>query len=132
MSSIWAQLYQAKMVDTEAAWKAVQLHFPEANSYYHDLARQGLAQYYLFRTHQYDAARGPLRELANLGPSNPSLTAFGIAGLVVAEANLGDIDAARNENGRLTSEMRADLQQRYPQLAGVWEDTLRGLDLPPQ
>jgi hypothetical protein len=132
MNSLWAQLYQAKMVDTEAAWMAVQLHFPEADAHYHDLAKQGLAQYYLFRTQEYDPARGPLRDLAQLGPSNPSLAAFGIAGLVVAEAKLGNTPAARDENSRLTSDMRADLQQRSPQLADLLRETLRDLDQPPE
>ena len=129
LSSMWAQLYQAKTVDTKAAWEAVQLHFPEADPYYHNLAKQGLAQYYL-RAADYDDARGPLRDLAQLGSSNPSLAAFGIAGLVVAEANLGNIEAARNENSRLTSDMRANLQQRSPQLAELLDEALRDLESP--
>ena len=131
LNSLWAQLYQAKMVDTKAAWEAVQLHFPQADPYYHNLARQGLAQYYLFRAQDYEAARGPLGDLAQLGSSNPSLAAFGIAGLVVAEAKLGNAEAARNENSRLTSEMRVDLQQRSPQLAELLEEALRELEPPP-
>jgi serine/threonine-protein kinase len=130
LGSEWAQLYQAKIVDTEAAWQAVEVHFPQALPYYHNLAKQGLANYYLFRSQEYEKARGPLRDLAKLGASNPALEAFGIAGLVVAEAKLGNTDAARNENSNLTPDMRTLLQQRSPQLFELLEATLRELNRP--
>ena len=130
LSSVWAQLYQAKTVDTEAAWQAVEVHFPHADSYYHDLARQGLAQYYLFRRQEYAKAIEPLNKLADLGETNPPLEAYGIAGLVVAQAKLGNIEQARNENSRLSSEMRALVQERAPQLFDLLEQSLRDLEPP--
>jgi serine/threonine-protein kinase len=132
LGSVWAQLYQAKTVDTEAAWQAVQTNFPQADRYYHDLARQGLANYYLFRNQgeeEYEKALGPLRELAKLR-DNPALEAFGIAGLVVAEAKLGNIDAARNENSRLDTPMRTMLEERSPRLYDALQATLNDLDRP--
>ena len=130
LDSVWAQLYQAKTVDTEAAWDAVQLHFPQADPYFHNLARQGLANYFLFRSQEYDQAIGPLRDLAALGDSNRSLEAFGIAGLVVAEAKLGNIAQARNENSRLDSPMRTMLEDRSPRLYDALEQTLADLERP--
>jgi serine/threonine-protein kinase len=128
--SVWAQLYQAKTVDTEAAWKAVQLHFPQADALFHDLAKQGLANYYLFRSQEYDKAIRPLHDLASLGDSNPALQTFGIAGLVVAEAQLGNIDEARNENSRLNSQMRTTLEERSPRLYEALEAALDDLNPP--
>ena len=132
LNSVWAQLYQAKTVDTEAAWGAVRLHFPDADPYFHNLARQGLANFYLFRSQEYDKAIGPLRDLTALGDSNRALEAFGIAGLVVAEAKLGNIEQARNENGRLDSPMRAMLEERSPQLYEALDQTLADLERPGQ
>jgi serine/threonine-protein kinase len=128
MGSVWAQLYQAKMVDTEAAWEAVQRNFPQADGHFHELARQGLASFYLFRSQAYDKAIEPLRDLAGLGKSNASLEAFGIAGLVVVEAKLGNIEQARNENSRLDDSMRALLEERSPQLFDALQTTLDDLD----
>jgi hypothetical protein len=129
LGSVWAQLYQAKTVDTEAAWQAVQLHFPQADPYFHNLARQGLANYYLFRSpDEYEKALRPLHDLANLGESNPGLEAFGIAGLVVAEAKLGNIERARNENSRLDTPMRMMLEERSPRLYDALQATLSELD----
>jgi serine/threonine-protein kinase len=130
LGSVWAQLYQAKTVDTEAAWQAIELHFPEADRYFHNLARQGLANYYLFRSQQYDKAVGPLRDLAGLGDTNPALEAFGIAGLVVAQAKLENIEQARNENSRLDSPMRTMLEERSPRLYEALEQTLADLERP--
>jgi hypothetical protein len=127
---VWAQLYQAKRVDTEAGWRAVEQYFPQTDVYYHNLAKQGLANYYLFRTQEYEKALGPLRDLTKLGASNPALEAFGIAGLAVAEGKLGNLAAAREENGKLTSSMRSLLQERSPQLYEQLEETLADLDRP--
>jgi hypothetical protein len=120
------------MVDTEAAWQAVEAHFPDADSYYHDLARRGLADYYLFRGRepQYEKALEPLGKLADLGATNPPLEAYGIAGLVVVQTKLGNIEQARNENSRLSSEMRALVRESAPQLYDLLEQALRELEPP--
>lgn len=129
-SSVWAQLYQAKTVDTEAAWQAVPLHFKEADPYYHNLAKQGLANFYLFRSEQPERALGPLRDLAALGTSHPDLAAFGIAGTVVAETRLGNFERAREENSRLDGSMRATIEERFPQLNEALIAALATLDQP--
>ena len=93
------------------------------------LAQQGLAQYYLFRSQEYEKAIGPLHDLADAGESYPALEAFGIAGLVVAEAKLGDMREARDEMSRL--------EQRHARpvaasVAAIWpvcsRTTLQDLD----
>jgi eukaryotic-like serine/threonine-protein kinase len=127
LESVWAQLYHAKMVDTEAAWRAVGELFPTADDFSKNLAKQGLAQCLLSRG-EYEKALGPLHDLASLGSSHPSLEAFGIAGLVVAEANLNHADAARNEYGRLTAEQRALVRDRAPQLSEMLDTALGRLN----
>jgi hypothetical protein len=126
-SSAWAQLYQAKTVDTAAAWQAVPELFPNADHHLHDLALQGLANFYLFQSQEWDKAIEPLEHLAGLGDLYPELKAFGIAGLVVAEANLGDTEKARNENSRLDSPMRTLLEDRSPRLYEALQTTLENL-----
>jgi len=110
--TVWEQLYHAKQVDTEAAWRAVLAYFPEASVYQQNLAKQGLVYYYI-RTRQYDKAVKPLEELA----AQPDFQAFGIAGLVVVYASRGEDDKAHDENQRLTTEMRSSLGQQAPQMA---------------
>ena len=128
--SVWAQLYHAKMVDTAEAWQAVERHFPDADAYYKNLAKQGLAQFYLFRTQEYQQALGPLRDLADLGDSYPTLHAFGVAGLIVAEAKLGHIQEALRENELLSNEMHSSVTERTPQLAELLDQTLADLGRP--
>jgi eukaryotic-like serine/threonine-protein kinase len=121
---VWKQLIHAKRVNTEDAWIAARDH-PKADRYYHPyLAKEGLAYYYLVRTQQYEKAIGPLQDLANLGETQPAFQAFGIAGLVVAYARLGDVDRAAYENSRLTPDMRTVLKEKSPQMADLLEETL--------
>jgi serine/threonine-protein kinase len=121
--SVWAQLYHAKMVDTELAWKAVGQNFPDVGRYgfHHNLAREGLAYYYLQKVQNYEKALEPLEQLANLSEREQRFRAFGIAGLVVAYANLGADDPAYddlayNENQRLDPAARALLQEQAPRM----------------
>ena len=130
LDSVWAQLYHAKLVDTAEAWQAVDTYFGDADAYYKNLAKQGLAQFYLFRTQQYDLALGPLRELADLGDSSAALHAFGVAGLIVAEAKLGHVEDALRVNDRLSNEMHASVSERTPHLAELLEQTLDELGRP--
>jgi hypothetical protein len=114
------------MVDTEQAWRAVATYFrdPDAYSYYHNLAKQGLAYCYLLRTQEYEKALDPLKELADLGSRQPVFEAFGIAGLVVAHAKLGDDEAAYYENQRLSPDKRATLEEQAPRMADLLNDAL--------
>ncbi len=115
--TVSAQLYQAKDVDTEAAWQAVLTNFPEASAYAHNLAKQGLAYHYINRQ-EYNKAIQPLEELSR----QPNFQAFGIAGLVVAYTGLGDDEQAFEENQRLTTDMRAALEKDSPTMAGMLRD----------
>jgi hypothetical protein len=112
LESVWAQLYHAKQVDTEAAWKAVINKFPDAGLYYHNLAKQGLAYYYI-RTHEFDKAIEPLKDLAAQDDFKP----FGLAGLVVVYTAMGDDKSAYDANEQLTTDMKAPLAKQTPQMA---------------
>jgi len=128
--SVWAQLYHAKRVDTEPAWQAVATHFPDADPYYHNLAKQGLVRYYFFRSREYDRALQPLTELADLGDAQPEFQTFGIAGLVIADAKLGHFDQALQEYSRLSAPMLQQLEQREPALAELLDQTVDQLNGP--
>jgi serine/threonine-protein kinase len=110
LADVWRQLYHAKLVDTEAGWLAAA-HYPDASAYCRGLAKQGLAYYYL-RSHAYQKAIEPLTELAAQADFQP----FGIAGLVVVYANLGEDEKAYDENQRLTVDMRKLLGEQSPQM----------------
>lgn len=114
--SVWAQLYHAKQVDTEAAWRAVITNFPKERIYYHNLAKQGLAYYYIIRTHEFEKAIQPLEDLT----AQPDFQAFGIAGLVVVYTDLHDDEKAYDANERLSAEMRTSLAQQAPQMAELF------------
>jgi serine/threonine-protein kinase len=124
LKDVWRQLYHAKLVDTEEGWRVVIRYFPEASPYCHNLAKQGLAYHYL-HSHEYEKAIEPLQELA--AQSSPDFQAFGIAGLVVAYANLGEDKKAFDENQRLSVEMRTSLGQQSPQMAELLLKTFNEL-----
>ena len=120
--TVWGQLYHAKQVDTEGAWRAVITKFPKASTYCHSLARQGLA-YYFIRVGNYERAIEPLENLA----AQPDFQVFGIAGLVVVYTHQGEDEKAYDENARLTGEMRASLRQNTPQMADLFDKALNKL-----
>ena len=69
------ELYQAKNVDTEAAWQAVMTYFPNASPYYHNLAKQGLV--YHFGKEEYDKA---LKPSLHSSPPSPISTPSALRG----------------------------------------------------
>jgi tRNA A-37 threonylcarbamoyl transferase component Bud32 len=106
------QLYHAKQVDTELAWKRVIENFPDpSNAFYHNLAREGLVYYYI-RTKDFDNALPVLDELSAQREFQP----FAIAGRVVVYTNRGDEEKAAEENQRLGADMRTSLAQQAPQM----------------
>ncbi len=115
--SVWGQLYQAKDVDTETAWRAVNDYFPDAPEYARNLAKQGLA-YHFIHTQEYNKAIKPLQELV----ATPEFHSFAIAGLVVVYVNLGDNYRADEENQRLNSDMRVALEKQSPTMALLLKD----------
>jgi serine/threonine-protein kinase len=121
----WAQLYHAKMVNTDVAWQAVWQNFPDAQPYYHNLAREGLVRYYFFRAGQYDRAIPDLEQLAR--DSQMSFRVFGIAGLAIAHAKLGQFADAERENARLSSSMRGLLEEQAPDLAQLLDEMEQAL-----
>jgi serine/threonine-protein kinase len=118
--NVWRQLYHAKLVDTVAGWQAAA-HHPDASAYCQNLAKQGLAYYYL-HSHEWEKAIEPLQELA--GATLPDFQAFGIAGQVVAYANLGEDEKAYGANQRLSTEMRTSLSKQSPQMYELLNKTL--------
>ncbi len=118
-ADVWAQLYQAKQVDTEAAWRAVIAYFPTAGTYCDNLAKQGLVYHY-FHMQEYDKAIKPLQELA----AQTDFKIFGIAGLVVAYTNLNEDEQAYFENQRLNADMRTTLSQQAPAMAALLSDAV--------
>ncbi len=120
--NVWSQLYQAKIVDTESAWHKAK-DFPGATAYHQNLARQGLVYHYFSRARYADAIE-PLEELAALGNTEPMFQAFGIAGLVVANAHLGGDEQAYNEYQRLDSDKRALLEEQAPRMSELLNEAI--------
>ena len=83
-----------------------------------------MAYCYLVRRQQYEKALQPLQELADLGEAQSAFQAFGIAGLVVAYANLDELEQAAFENSRLSPDMRALLREKSPLMADLLDTTL--------
>lgn len=112
--SALAQIFQAKMAPSEAAWKAVWEEFPDGDPYIHDLAREGLVRYYLFLTQDYGKALPYLMRLANspfAAAPDSHLRAFAYAGLCIVNQRLGRFEESATAASRLTPEMR-DLLRR--------------------
>ncbi len=111
------QLFRAKLLDTPAAWQAVQQNFPNADPFYHALAWQGLARLH-FNHQDYTAALDPLTKLTELpAAEQPTFHRFGLAGLVVAHTELGDPAAAIRAKDQLTSDDLNELRREEPALA---------------
>jgi serine/threonine-protein kinase len=124
-SNIWEQLYQAKSVDTPTAWQSAIDHpDPNASDYHRNLARKGLTLHYLLRPqHQdYEKAIEPLEQLA--ASRERQFQVFGIAGLIVAYANLYDDEQAFYENERLSVEDRTLLAEQEPRMAELLDSAL--------
>lgn len=118
--SAWEQLYHAKMVDTEPAWRSVWEYFPE-NAYAVNLARQGLVRHYLWQTGQYEKSLPVLEELIALGDTEVPFRAFGLAGKCVALSLLRQPDEANSQFDQLTSEM---IDQLDPQMGRMLDDIM--------
>ena len=115
-----AQLYQAKMIDTEAAWQAVERYFP-ADHPQHDelcaqLARQGLIRYYLYQARDYRRALGELRRFPPPDEPFDALEAFTIAASALAHQGLDEPREAERYRNQLDSELRDVLREYDPRL----------------
>jgi serine/threonine-protein kinase len=114
--TVWAQLYHAKMTDTEAAWMAVWQRFD--NPYTAKLAKQGLVRHYIVQTAEYDKALPLLDELAALGDTDRSFVAFGLAGRCVALHRMNRPEEALAAVARLDSDMKDQLD---PQMRRMFD-----------
>jgi serine/threonine-protein kinase len=114
-ADVLGQLYQAKLVDTEEGWRAVAANFPEADKYYHNLAREGLLYHYLTKTQDYEKAIREAEELTSA--AEPDFRSVGLAGLVVAYVHLGDDAQAMYANQLLDPAQRASLGAQSPRMA---------------
>jgi len=118
-SSAAAQLYHAKMNDSEAAWRAVWEEFPDADPFMHQLARQGLVRHFLLVTEEYRKAEQILRQLDGQnasGKSSDSVRAFTFAGLSIVYERTERGSEAREAYARLSTEMKSHLKHQESQL----------------
>lgn len=125
-----AQLYHAKINDSETAWRAVWEKHQDLDPFLHQLARQGLVRHLLLVAQEYKKAEQILRQFeAQIGQGDASqqLTAFTMAGLCIAYEQLGDQHKAREAYARLTPDMKDELRRGEPQIYELLQATLRNL-----
>ncbi|MEM6797963.1 MAG: serine/threonine-protein kinase [Planctomycetota bacterium] len=119
-SDVLRQIFHAKMVDTEAAWKAVAQQFPDALPYYHYLADQNLATLYLRRERYTDALR-ICRRLSEI-ENQQDFQLFGLAGVVVCQTADGNREAAESALSMFPMNELVTLEQRSPQMAAMFRE----------
>ena len=127
-SSVWAQLYHAKLTESESAWLAVAEYFPEAGSYEQQLSKQGLVRHYLIVADQPRKALSVLRELRQMAVTDQSLTPFVMASLCIANQQLDRDEQAREAQSLLTAEMRDQLRRDESQLYNLLQSSLAALE----
>ncbi|TWU22680.1 serine/threonine-protein kinase [Bythopirellula polymerisocia] len=111
-----AQLFHAKMTESEAAWRAVWENFPDADAYYKQLAEQGLVRHFLFDSPQYDQALSLATKLAEEGQTDDPLRAFALAARFVSLEQLGRQREAREIYSQITPSMKDQLNRFENQL----------------
>ncbi len=116
-----AQLFHAKMAESEAAWRAVWENFPEADAFYKQLARQGLVRHFLFVSQEYDKALPVLRELGEQAPENESVRSFVLAAECVCHEQLGHRREATETYSQLTAALKDNLSRNESQLYEMLE-----------
>lgn len=114
--SAWAQLFQANMAPSEAAWRAVRRYFPNEDQYVYDLADVGLVRYYLFYSQSPDYADAlpilqSLSQTSEAASPDSPLRPFVFAGLCVVYQQLGRTDDAVAAAAQLNAAMRDDLRR---------------------
>lgn len=103
------QLFHAKMVDTPAAWEAVWEKHDKADAFEINLAKQGLARYYM-RAEDYEKAIEYLLELADVPSSQQATRTFANVALTVSYAELGDKEKSQLYKGRVSVSDIEDMQ----------------------
>src|SRR5690606_3474056 len=113
------QLLHAKFANTPDAWKAVwDSRFEHVDPLTRNFAQQGLVRYYFSQGQpdDYRAAIPYLENLASLSDHQSRLRLFGIMGLAVAHAELGDLAEAQRNRQKLTPQDVTTLRQTDPLL----------------
>jgi serine/threonine-protein kinase len=119
-----AQLFHAKMVDTEAAWQAVGEYFPDADAFLKRLAQQGLVRHHLIVTKSdqgYEKALLILRQLNEQAGDDQSLQAFILAAEYLCHQRLGRTREAEAAYSQLTTPLRDQLAATDRQLFDLLE-----------
>lgn len=113
--TVLEQLFHAKLLDSEEAWKIILQRFPDADDFYRNQAKLGLARLYLNRGN-FAAARPLCLQLAALDHQE-AFQLFGQAASVVCDVELGQYVRARRalENGSLIEKL-PQLQRTEPNL----------------
>jgi serine/threonine-protein kinase len=122
--SVGAQLFHAKMVDSEPAWRAVWEKFPAADPFYKQLAQQGLVRHFLLVSQEqagYDRTLPILRELSEQAGENHSLQAFTLAAEYICHKQLGHEQEAAEAYGQLTPPLKDNLIRNESQLYDLVE-----------
>ncbi len=102
--SAWAQLYHAKLSDSERAWKAVKTYYPDDQEAV-QRSLQGLARHYVEHG-EHRAAWQTFTLLARADTSPPDVRAFGLAGKAIVEELMGKSEEARATRALLTADMQ--------------------------
>ncbi|QEG37125.1 protein kinase domain-containing protein [Bythopirellula goksoeyrii] len=122
-----AQLFHAKMTESESAWQAVWKYFPEADPYFEQLAQQGLVRHFLFDSPQYVQSLAWAQKLADEGQTDESLRAFALAAQFVSLEQLGREREAREVYSQLTPAMKDQLNRFENQLYESMQGSLSRL-----
>ncbi|MCH2113713.1 MAG: serine/threonine protein kinase [Pirellulales bacterium] len=119
-----AQLYHARVVDSEAAW-LVALEYKDIDPFLRQLARKGLIRCYLLVLEDDRSALGQLQQFSE--PDKPSVRRFILAAQCIAHARLGNVIQARAANQAIDSSMRAELHRQESQIFDLWQASLQRL-----
>jgi serine/threonine-protein kinase len=119
-----AQLFHAKMVDSEAGWQAIGEYFPDADAFLKRLALQGLVRHYLIVMKDdegYEKALPLLRNLSEQAGQDQSLQAFVLAAEYLCHRHLGHTREAEVAYSQLTTPLRDQLAATDRQLFDLLE-----------
>lgn len=122
--TVGAQLFHAKMVDSEPAWRAVLENFPNEDPFYKQLAQQGLVRHFLLVSQEqagYDRAIPILLQLKEQAGENDSLKAFTLAAEYLCLKQLGHEREAAEVYSQLTPPLRDELNRSENQLYELLE-----------
>jgi serine/threonine protein kinase len=118
-----AQLYHAKLVDSEPAWRAVWENFPNADPFYKKLAQQGLVRRYLFVSQEFNKALPVLHDLHEQAENDESLQSFVLAAQCISHEQLGHEREASEAYSRITTPMKDALNRTESQLYELLESS---------